>query len=87
MMKAKVTLALAMVFIAVVSVWLMWKWNSAEPPPPRISGAYQALNFWSLQRAYPNKAIPDVHSPLPCSLLKNTTPRGGNVKERENSRP
>jgi photosystem II stability/assembly factor-like uncharacterized protein len=59
-MKEKLLSLSAVIFLLAISFWLFWMPEKGEKSPERISGAYEALNFWSYQRAYPNKAIPDV---------------------------
>jgi len=80
LMKAKVTITLTAAFIAAVSLWFLWKWESPEAPPAKISGAYEALNFWSFQRAYPNKAIPDVAHYAAYEYSRQNLQRNGNAR-------
>jgi len=58
-MKKITILSLVILFVVVVSYQFgLFKFKAEAHE--RISGAYKALNFWSFQRAYPFKAIPDV---------------------------
>ena len=57
--KRVLLISLLTLFIGAVSISLFkiryFTGNTHKP-----SGAYQALNFWSQQRAYPNNSIPDA---------------------------
>jgi len=58
-MKTKIFAAAVILVFAIIAVWYF---QSHEKPEKqlKLSGALQALNFWSQQRAYPGNAIPDV---------------------------
>ena len=56
-MMRRVSIASFLVLIAVISVFFF---RPSEKEPNHVSGAFDALNYWNQQRAYPNEIIPDV---------------------------
>ncbi len=46
--------------LGIFATYLFWQDFPREARPVKISGAYEALNLWSAQRAYPGAVIPDV---------------------------
>jgi hypothetical protein len=58
-MKTRLVLLLASIILLSV-VWVFLIQTTEPSKNPKISGAYQALNFFSEQRAYPDNSIPDV---------------------------
>ncbi len=61
MMKAKRFVVAGVILLAAaLLIGIFLDAGSRNKKLQKISGAYQALNFWSYQRAYPNSAIPDA---------------------------
>ena len=58
-MKKLFYFVLLVAFIS-ISFWVSRNYYIPAGSPKHISGAYDALNFWSRQRAYPNTSIPDI---------------------------
>ncbi len=61
-MAKKLTAAVVVILMAAVSVILVTRFDGRSDgngSAERISGAKKALDFWSAQRAYPGKTIPD----------------------------
>jgi photosystem II stability/assembly factor-like uncharacterized protein len=56
-MTRKMSIAAFLVLIIVASVL---HFRRDEKEPNHISGAFEALNYWNEQRAYPNDVIPDI---------------------------
>ena len=57
-MKSKLTLAA--LFIMLSTILLFFQKRTEEPSKPdKISGAYEALNFLSMQRIYPHEGLPE----------------------------
>jgi photosystem II stability/assembly factor-like uncharacterized protein len=48
------------IVLILVSLGLFHLWHKPVDESLRVSGAYEALAYWSAQRAYPNAVIPDV---------------------------
>lgn len=48
------------VVLTLLSLLIWHLWNQPEAQPWKGSGAYEALAYWSAQRAYPHGVIPDV---------------------------
>jgi photosystem II stability/assembly factor-like uncharacterized protein len=59
--------------VVLLSFLFIWK---SERESPHISGAYQALNYWYEQRAYPNEVIPDVGHYAAFEYTKSKVNRG-----------
>ncbi|MFQ5584996.1 MAG: WD40/YVTN/BNR-like repeat-containing protein, partial [Calditrichia bacterium] len=58
-MKKLFYFVLLFAFVFILS-WVFRNFYFSAESQKHISGAYDALNFWSLQRAYPHSSIPDV---------------------------
>ena len=56
-MKKKITLQFALLIISFFASFILF--NTKESGKNKISGAYEALNFWSSQRIYPYDDLPD----------------------------
>ena len=56
----RVIVLVGIVFLVAITAVSFFQLRTKKHPENKVSGAYKALNFWSLQRAYPGKAIPDV---------------------------
>ena len=59
--KNKILLFVLTFVLIVIGVYNFYNsYIEEDEKPVRTSGAMDALNFWSQQRAYPNKTIPDI---------------------------
>lgn len=58
---AKRIFAIIFIFLLTVSIsWLIFRQHKPDNKTQKFSGALEALNLWSFQRAYPDQAIPNV---------------------------
>jgi photosystem II stability/assembly factor-like uncharacterized protein len=49
-----------LLLVVAISFVLHYAFKQPQKPADKISGAFEALNFWAAQRAYPDKVMPDV---------------------------
>ena len=59
-MRTKIFIITIVLMLTATSIWLFHSHKKVNKQPLKLSGALEALNFWSFQRAYPHKAIPNA---------------------------
>lgn len=58
--KNKILLVISILILSCIGIFYLINIGSNDEKPVKTSGALDALNFWTEQRAYPNKVIPDI---------------------------
>ena len=80
--RRNVRLLLLLLAVAAVAVLVVVRpslWRGSEERT--MSGAYEALNVWAAQRAYPNPVVPDVGYALAYEELMRMRSRDGGVDD------